>query len=172
MSANINPSRSNAAHSNATYSTATRRSATRTGAFTVEFAICCGLFFTILMASIEFTRFMYARHSVDQAAYESARVGIVPGRTPADVIARANQILNATGVRNATVTVTPTVFNSSTASVTVNIRCAYADSSWLRPVFLLNSDLLSEITIDHENQAYLVSATGNVGNNNNAPIDH
>jgi Flp pilus assembly protein TadG len=154
------------------HSSAARLHATRQGAFTVEFAICCGLFFTILMASIEFTRFMYARHSVDQAAYEAARVGIVPGRTPADVIAKANQILSATGVQNATVTVTPTVFNSSTGSVTVRIQCAYADSSWLRPVFLLNSDLLSEITIDHENQAYLVSSTGNIGNNNNAPIDH
>ena len=143
----------------------------RQGAFTVEFAICCGLFFVVLMSSIEFTRFMYARHSVDQAAYEAARLGIVPGRTPAEVVARANQILNATGVRNATVTVTPSVFSSSTSTVTVRVRCSYADSSWMKPVFLANTDILSEITLDHENKAYLVPADGNIGNNNNEPID-
>ena len=57
----------------------------RTGAFTVEFAICSGIFFTILLAGFEFARFMYARHSIEQAAYESARVGIVPGKTPRPV---------------------------------------------------------------------------------------
>jgi Flp pilus assembly protein TadG len=77
----------------------THRKGVREGAFTVEFALCCGLFFMLLMAGIEFTRFMYARHSIDQAAYEAARIGIVPGKTPAMVADRANQILNATGVK-------------------------------------------------------------------------
>ena len=147
------------------------RRADRQGAFTVEFAICCGLFFMVLMSSIEFTRFMYARHSVDQAAYEAARLGIVPGRTPTEVVARANQILNATGVRNAIVTVIPSVFTTSTSTVTVRVRCSYADSSWMKPVFLANTDIVSEITLDHENKAYLVPPGGNIGNNNNEPID-
>lgn len=141
------------------------------GAFTVEFAICSGLFFTTLLSGFEFARFMYARHSVDQAAYEAARLGIVPGRTPSEVVAKANQILNATGVRNGSVTVTPSVFTSSTSTVTVEIRCKYSDSSWLKPVFLANSDMVSKITLDHENKAYLITA-GTVGNNNNEPVDH
>ena len=147
-----------------------RQQRIRTGAFTVEFAICSGIFFTLLLAGFEFARFMYARHSVEQAAYESARVGIVPGKTPAEVQSRATQILNATGIRNATITVTPAAFTTSTASVTVEIRCRYADNSWLKPVFLANSDMVSTITLDHENKAYLVSA-GTIGNNNNEPID-
>ena len=143
----------------------------RRGAFTVEFAICAGLFFTVLLAGFEFARFMYARHSVDQAAYEAARVGIIPGKTPAEVTAKATQILSATGVRNSTITITPAVFTTSTPTVTVQIRCKYSDNSWLKPVFLANSDLVSTITLDHENKAYLVTA-GNVGNNDNEPIDH
>jgi Flp pilus assembly protein TadG len=142
----------------------------RLGAFTVEFAICSGLFFTILLAGFEFARFTYARHSVDQAAYEAARVAIVPGNTPALAIAKATQILNATGVRKATVTVTPNVITTSTTAVTVNIRCKYSDNSWLKPVFLANTDMLSTITLDHENKAYLVLA-GTVGNNDHEPID-
>jgi Flp pilus assembly protein TadG len=147
-----------------------RKCSSRLGAFTVEFAICSGLFFTILLAGFEFARFMYARHSVEQAAYESARVGIVPGKTLADVTAKANQILNSTGVRNAIINVTPTSFTTSTSTVTVEIRCKYSDNSWLKPLFLANTDMLATMTLDHENKAYLVSA-GTVGNNNNEPID-
>jgi len=143
----------------------------RTGAFTVEFAICSGIFFTVLLSGFEFARFMYARHSVEQAAYEAARVGIVPGNSPALVVAKATQILNATGVRNPTITVTPSTFSTSTSAVTVTVSCKYADSSWLKPVFLATSDMVSEITLDHENKAYLIPAGGNVGNNNNEPID-
>jgi Flp pilus assembly protein TadG len=142
----------------------------RIGAFTVEFAICSGLFFTILLSGFEFARFMYARHSIEQAAYEAARVGIVPGRTPAQVVAKATQILNATGVRNATITVTPTMFTTSTATVTVTIRSKYSDNSWLKPIFLGNSDLVSAITLDHENKAYLIT-DGSLGNNDNEPVD-
>jgi hypothetical protein len=125
----------------------------------------------MILSSIEFTRFMYARHSVDQAVYEAARVGIVPGKTPTEVIATANRILNITGVRNATVTVTPTTFNSSTDTVRVTIRCNYADSSWLKPLFLKSAELYSELTLDHENKAYLVPEDGDVGGNDDAPID-
>jgi len=142
----------------------------RLGAFTVEFAICSGIFFTMLLAGFEFARFMYARHSVEQAAYEAARVGIVPGKTLAEVRAKATQILNATGIRNPTITVTPSSFTTSTTTVTVEIRCKYSDSSWLKPVFLASSDMVSTITLDHENKAYLVTS-GSIGNNNNEPID-
>lgn len=142
----------------------------RIGAFTVEFAICSGLFFTILLSGFEFARFMYARHSIDQAAYEAARVGIVPGKTPSQVVAKATQILNATGVHNATITVTPTVFTTLTTTVTVAIRCKYSDNSWLKPIFLGNSDMFTTITLDHENKAYLLTE-GTVGDNNNEPVD-
>jgi Flp pilus assembly protein TadG len=150
-----------------------RRSArNRQGAYTVEFALCCGLFFMIMMAGIEFTRFMYAKHSVDQAAYEAARLGIVPGATPSQVTAVANRILGATGIRNSTVTVSPSTFNGSTSTVTVSIRCPYADNSWMGPVFLVNTNLQSDITLDHENKAFLVNTRDpNMGDNDNEPVD-
>jgi Flp pilus assembly protein TadG len=144
----------------------------RQGAYTVEFAVCCGLFFMIMMAGIEFTRFMYARHSVDQAAYEAARLGIVPGATPSQVSAAANRILGATGIRNSTVTVSPSTFDGSTSTVTVSIRCPYADNSWIGPMFIVDTNLESEITLDHENKAFLVNARDpNMGDNENEPVD-
>lgn len=144
----------------------------RQGAFTVEFAFCCGIFFVVMMAGIEFTRFMYARHSVDQAAYESARVGIIPGNTPAQVRATANRILNATGIRGAIVDITPSQFTDQTATVNVRIRCDYAENSWIGPVFLTGAKIESNLTLDHENKAYLVTARDpGIGDNDNEPID-
>ena len=145
----------------------------RQGAFTVEFAFCCGIFFVVMMAGIEFTRFMYARHSVDQAAYEAARVGIIPGNTPAQVRATANHILSATGIRGATVDITPSHFTDQTATVNVKIRCDYSENSWIGPVFLAGAKIESNLTLDHENKAYLVTQRDpGLGDNNNEPIDY
>jgi hypothetical protein len=144
----------------------------RLGAYTVEFAVCSGLFFFITLASIEFSRFMFARHSVDQAAYEAARVGIIRGCSPAQVRERAEQILGATGIRSAEVVVTPSLFDSNTRAVTVSIRAPFSESSWLRPLFFAASDLASSITLDHENQAYLTDSNIiEIGDNDNEPID-
>ncbi len=142
------------------------------GAFTVEFAICCAIFFMVLAASFEFTRFMYARHSIEQAAYEAGRVGIIPGQSVSDVVAKANQFLSATGIRGSTITVTPNPIDATTSTVNVKIRASFADNSWLKPAFLMNSDLYGEITLDHENKAYLTNQpTNSIGDNNHEPID-
>ncbi len=145
----------------------------RRGAFTVEFALCCSIFFTVMMAGIEFARFMYARHSVDQAAYEGARVGIIPGATPEKVEQVARRILNATGIRGASIQVTPNRFDDQTAVVNVKIRCNYADNTWIGPMFLGNAIIESNLTLDHENKAYLVSERDpDIGDNDNEPIDY
>jgi Flp pilus assembly protein TadG len=143
----------------------------RNGAYTVEFALVCSLFFMVTFAGIEFSRFMYARHSVDQAAYEATRAGIVPGATAAQVLNTANRILNATGVRKATVQVTPATLDSNTQKVTVTIRCSYSDSSFMGPLFLGATQIESTMTLDHENSAYLPKAQVDIGDNLNEPQD-
>ena len=62
-----------------------RRSEDRRGAATVEFALTSFIVFFLFMAMIEFARFHIVRHSMDQAVYMGARVGIVPGATSAEV---------------------------------------------------------------------------------------
>lgn len=151
---------------------ASKRTSSRRGAFTVEFAFCAAIFFTILMAGIEFTRFMYARHSVDQAAYAGARLGIISGATSSDVRQIANRILQATGIRNATIAVIPEEIDHTTEKVEVNIRCNYADSSWIGPLFLSGAIIEARLTLDHENKAYLVTEKDPaLGDNDDEPID-
>lgn len=151
----------------------TRRRNQRRGALTVEFAICAGIFFMTVMAGFEFTRFVFARHSVDQAAYEAARVAIIPGKTSTQIRSQAQVFLNAAGIRNATITITPTTFTTSTETVTVDISCRFNDNSWIPPTFLRNATIRSTITLDHENKAYLSTddVIDNMGDNNSEPQD-
>ena len=55
----------------------------RTGATAVEFAIVAPIFYTLVIASLEFGRLNIIRHTADQAAYEAARFAMVPGATAA-----------------------------------------------------------------------------------------
>jgi len=145
------------------------RSHERSGAFTVEFAICCSVLFLTVFAGLEFSRFMFVRHAIDQAAFESARLGIIKGKTPADVTAMVNSMLRTSSVKpsTATITITPSTFNDSTMSIKVRVSCPYAANSWLPPRIFGSQPIVSEIELDHENKAYLVPSGGpNIGSNN------
>lgn len=147
----------------------------RRGAFTVEFAVCCSVYFMIVFAGLEFTRYFFARHAVDQAAYEACRVAIVPGNSPGDVRTMAERMLSAAGMRaeTAQITITPASFDNSTENVTVAVVCPFSDNSWMPSRFFQGASLQSAVTLDHENRAFLIpsEATGDIGNNDNEPID-
>src|SRR5690606_21432947 len=73
----------------------------RRGAALVEFALTAPLLFFILFASLEFARANMLRNTVEMAAYEGARRGIVPGATAEDVRDAARFPLTTIFVRNA-----------------------------------------------------------------------
>ncbi len=162
-------------HGNPQNNRARKCSDARRGAVTVEFAICASLFFMIAFAGLEFGRYFYVQHGVQMIAYESARAGIVPGADRSDVETRANTLLEATGIPNATVLVTPQTITTQTRDVTVRVTCNFNDNSWVPPTFLTNKVIVSEIQLQHENNAYLdpddVDIESLIGNNDNEPID-
>jgi hypothetical protein len=116
---------------------------------------------------------MFARHAADQAAYEAARVGIVPGKTAAQVRTKALNALTAAGIRQATVEITPSVLTTTTETVTVRVTCPFRDNSWIPPTFFRNATIQAQITLDHENQAYLNDNSVNdaMGDNSDEPRD-
>ena len=57
----------------------------RPGAVLVEMAITSSLAFLFFFAALEFCRVAMIRHTVENALYEGARTGIVPGATTAEV---------------------------------------------------------------------------------------
>lgn len=126
----------------------------RRGVVAVEFAFCASIVFFFFLTMIEVARFHIVRHSLDQAVYAGARVGIVPGATAAEVNQSVTDRLASAGVFGATITVTPPVINSSTRAVTVRVTAPYDESSWTLPKFFSNVNVVAEMTLDHENVAF------------------
>jgi hypothetical protein len=71
----------------------------RHGAALIELAICLPVFFLITMATIETCRMIYIRQSLKIAAYECARLGIVPGATADALQSQCDVILLGRNVR-------------------------------------------------------------------------
>lgn len=126
-----------------------RRSARR-GATTVEFAIVAPVFLLVLFSMFEFSRLNVLRHTADNAAYEAARVAMVPGATVADAQAAANRLLTIVGARGATVTATPGTITPETEEVTVTINVPLDQNGWVVPKFTRGKSLTSRSTLRTE----------------------
>src|SRR5690606_10624092 len=79
----------------------------RRGAVAVAFALTAGIAIGFCVASFEFCRVAMIRHTVDNAVYEAARCGIIPGATDADVKAKASATLSTLGLTHADITINP-----------------------------------------------------------------
>jgi len=122
----------------------------RRGATVVEFAITAPIFLLFLMAAFEFGWMNVLRHTADNAAYEAARVAIVPGATAADARAKATSLLNIVGARGATVTISPNPVTLETDAVTVNIDIPMKNNGLIVPRFSKKTTLHSSSTLRTE----------------------
>ncbi len=145
----------------------------RRGAFTVEFAVVSSIFFVVLLACFEFSRIFFARHTIEQASYEAARLGIIQGNTVSEVEQRATKLMAAAGIKPLSVSVSPVTFNELTEEVSVTIVCNVAENSWIPSRFFLNPTITATTTLDHENKSYLLidDTDDEVGDNDHEPID-
>lgn len=147
----------------------------RRGAVTVEFALCASIFFMFIFGMLEISRYLYVQQSVQMSAYEAARAGVIPGATHADVQARGNELMAATGVSVFSMNITPAVINNLTENVSVTIDCNFAANSWVPPFFVPDTEISSTITLQHENMAYLQPGDTNladvIGDNDGEPTD-
>ncbi|MCC6512249.1 MAG: pilus assembly protein [Pirellulaceae bacterium] len=128
----------------------------RRGVLTVEMALCIPIVFLILLGTLEFSRMNMLRNSIDNAAYEGARRGIVPGATANDCINAADTILRAVGAQNTTITVTPSVINDDTPQVSVSIATPLSSNSWGPARFLGGMTLRAVSTKSREFVGQLV----------------
>ncbi len=97
------------------------------GAAVVEFAILLPVFVLILFGSIEACSMIFLQQSLEMAAYEGARVAIVPTTKSSDVENAANQILTPRHIQNSSISVTPSDFQSAPygtfVRVSVSVPC-------------------------------------------------
>ncbi len=127
-----------------------RRRPNRSAAVVVEFAICAPLLFLFFFASLEFSRVNMIRQSVENAVYEGARRGIVPGATATNCRDSAQAVLNSISTTGATITVTPSVITDDTTEVTVSIVVPVNNNSWVFPVFFADKTISSDMTLRRE----------------------
>lgn len=122
----------------------------RRGVTTVEFALTVPVFIGLLVASFEFSRLNVIRHTADNAAYEGARIGMVPGATAAEATNEANRILNIVGTRGASVNVNPAVITPQTQQITVTIDVPLDQNGWITPRFASGRTIRAESTLRAE----------------------
>jgi Flp pilus assembly protein TadG len=122
----------------------------RSGAVVTEFAICAPLLFFFFFASLEFSRVNMIRQSVENAVYEGARRGIVPGATADNCRASALAVLNSISASGATIDVAPTIITKDTPEVTVSVAVPVNNNSWVFPVFFADKTISSSMTLRRE----------------------
>ena len=126
------------------------RHSRRSGALTVEVAMIAPLLFLFFFTSIEFGRINVIRHSVDNAAYEAARAGIVPGASAATAENEARRIMGFVVARGVEVDVTPDIINIDTPQISVEVSVDADENGWITPYFFANSRTVGTCTLRRE----------------------
>jgi Flp pilus assembly protein TadG len=98
-----------------------RRRINRKGASSVEFAVVAPIFFLVVFGGIEFASVHITQCAMENAAFEGARRGVVPGATAAACQSAAEDVLNGTGINEFSVTVTPATITPTTDAVRVSV---------------------------------------------------
>jgi Flp pilus assembly protein TadG len=125
------------------------RTEIRRGAVTVEFAITAPILFLLVFAGIEFSRVNMIRNTLQNAAYEGARRGILPGSTSSECESAAEDILEFVGIRSFDIDVTPITQASADVTVTVEVPITAANG-YVTPRFFLGRILRTSITLPRE----------------------
>jgi Flp pilus assembly protein TadG len=123
----------------------------RRGAAAVEFAMVGTLLFGLVLTGMEFSRVNIIRHTIENAAYEGARQGIVPGAINAECVAAAQSYLDSVGIDSSTVVALPAVIDDSVTDVTVTVSVNMNSvNAYVTPMFFAGKTLTSSITLPRE----------------------
>ena len=123
----------------------------RHGTVAVEVALTAPLLFVVFFASVEFARLNTNKNTVENAAYEGCREGILPGATETKCEDAAEAIMQVVGVTDAAVVVTPNVIAEDTPQVTVDINLnLQASHGFVLTPFIAGKTLQASCTLQRE----------------------
>lgn len=126
------------------------RSKRSNGAVAVEFAICVPLLFVLLFGCYEMARANLMKHAAESAAYEGARVGIIPGATQEEVRAATEFVMTSVGVGTFTVDVQNTVSEDEIERVTVDVAVPFNENFRLGTFFIDDPTFRGQCTLKRE----------------------
>ncbi len=89
-------------------------------------------------------------HTAEQAAYEGARRGTIPGANAAVAQQFAEAELDRIGLQQAVVTVIPSEISSTTEEVTVQVRIPMNANGWITPSVLKDAYITRSCTLSRE----------------------
>ena len=123
----------------------------RHGKAAVEFALTAPIFFLFLFAGIEFARMHSIRCSVENAAFEGAREGIVSGATSEKCESVTSSLLSAAHINDHTVTIEPPDLDPSVDFVSVTVEIPLNNDNGFRMAGFLKNQMFSKtITLPRE----------------------
>ncbi len=90
------------------------------------------------------------RHTVDNAVYEGARAGIIPGATATEVENEARRILRTLNLSNVDVDVTPATITNTTPTITVAVSVPIEQNLYAPARFFGGMSINSQLTMRRE----------------------
>ena len=126
------------------------RRESRRGVVAVEFALTAGLAFLFFIAAMEFSRVAMLRGTIDNAIYEGARVGIVPGATAGDVEKKVRDILGFSLVSVADISVQPNPILFDAPSIIVQVDLPLDKNTFSPARFLAGKSIVRSIQMKRE----------------------
>ena len=122
----------------------------RRGATAVEFAIALPILFFCLFGFFELGHALMVDSVLENAAYEGARRGIVPGATSEAIVQAAESIGRISSLSDMTIIVEPQVITDETESVTVRAGTRLSNSGLVVGQYLLGRYIERSVTMRRE----------------------
>jgi Flp pilus assembly protein TadG len=122
----------------------------RQGAVAVEFAIASMLLFLVIAISIEFSRANMIRHTVDNAAYEAARAGIILGANVDQMTSTAMSVMASVRARDVTVDIDPPVIDDATDEVVVRVSTPCDKNGYITAKFFKGQQYVGECRLSRD----------------------
>ena len=126
------------------------RTTSRGAALTVEVALCLPLLLTVLFACYELARANMILHATESAAYEGARVGIIPGATSEKIKTASGSLLSSVGITKFTIHVNPSVIDETTENVDVSVLVPFRENMTLPPLFMADPTFRGNCSLSRE----------------------
>jgi Flp pilus assembly protein TadG len=98
--------------------------------------------FLIFFTALEFGRVNMIRHSMENATYEGARRGLVPGTSEAEIRQATKSVLDAVSVINPRIRI-----SNRTDDITVSVEADFNEQGWFAPIFFYNKTLATTLTL-------------------------
>ena len=127
-----------------------KHSTSRAGGVAVETAVVLPVLFMIMFGAVDCARLNMVRNTAQNAAYEGARNAITPGATANDAKTVAQKVLNGVGIKNYTVSVSPSTITTATDAVTVTITVPLKDNSWTAAASKTTRNMVRSCTMSVE----------------------